>query len=297
MPNTKKKNQAEIAVTKERELSLIELNEKLSLHSAKFHDYEYPKISIIIPTFNSSSHLPTTLDTLIAMQYIDYEIVIVDGGSIDRTVAIVKGYHSERIRLFTLSECGRYEMLNRGISEAAGEYIGFLFPGDYYISPFAFLYIFTDAIKKQYPEFLYCGTVIRGGREDVKVLYRKFSLSLLQKGLQPTSLQACFFHRKVFEQVGKFSSHLTMRGGFDLFCRIAKQPQIRSSSLSRILVDYDLRIVTKEMVFAHFKETFLCNFKYFGFWRTLIWLCTQKDLYRLYKVWLRSFLFALGIQR
>ncbi len=78
-------------------------------------------ISVIIPTYNEEKALPATLHSLLA-QPGDYEVVVVDGGSTDRTREIVE---SLRITLLTSSK-GRATQMNAGAREARGEWLLFL---------------------------------------------------------------------------------------------------------------------------------------------------------------------------
>lgn len=273
---------------------LGELGDRLTQIEDKYHDYEFPKVSIIIPTFNCSQNISTTLDNLLEQKYLDYEIIVVDGGSTDRTVEIVKGYRDDRIRFYSAAGY-RYEMLNKGISQAKGRYLNFLFPGDFYIYKETLRLMMGLALETDEPELLYCGTLLRSGREGagVKILLRELSLRLLKRGQQPTSLQSCWFREDVFGILGKFDTTYTLRGGYELMCRFVLHGGFNVCTTKRVLTDYDLRFITKEMVFRHFAETWRTIRKYFGFFTSMRWLFIQKDIYRLLKLWYRATKVAL----
>ena len=79
-------------------------------------------ISVIIPTLNEEKALPDTLRHLLG-QAGDFEVIVVDGGSVDRTVEIVRG--EPRVRLLTASK-GRASQMNTGARHATGDWLLFL---------------------------------------------------------------------------------------------------------------------------------------------------------------------------
>lgn len=256
---------------------------------------QLPKVSIIIPTINCASIIPITLESLLVQDYPDFEIIIVDGGSEDRTPEVIERYRSNKIHLYSIALCSRYEMLNRGLSQSQGEYINFLFPGDFYLHPKTLKSIIALALDKDRPQLVYCGTLLRDAKTEVKVLYRELTLDLLKRGQQPTSLQSCWFRSDALRKLGKFNPTYSQRGGFDVMCRFMLQKDFRFASQKRILIDYDLRSVTREMVITHFLETMRTIYTYFGFFAMMRWLIFyQKDFRRITRLWMRSLRLAFS---
>lgn len=251
-----------------------------------FNDYEYPKVTVVIPTYNCAQIISLTLETVLDQQYPDFEVAVIDGGSQDRTLEVVKSFRDDRIRIFSVSGFHRYEMMNRGITRASGQYIAFLFPGDFYVWRHTLKLLMTKALELDSPDLIYCGAILRDGKGTLKHLYRPLTQDLLRMGQQPTTLQSCFFKKDIFRKIGKFDTALELRGGFDLLCRFMQTSNLRFGSVHRILTDYDLRIVTRKMVVAHFFESMRIVYRYFGLKMTLRWLIHQKDTSRLFNLWL-----------
>jgi len=115
-----------------------------------------PRVSVIIPTYNSAKYISETLDSVLAQTYRDYEIIVVDDGSTDNTYEIIKQYHVNNIQDIQLIEmtnpskraqqAQRAELIyiykqnggpasarNVGIKNAKGEYIAFLDSDDLWL--------------------------------------------------------------------------------------------------------------------------------------------------------------------
>lgn len=83
-------------------------------------------ISVVIPLYNKEKSIASTLQTVLHQTFNDYEIVIVNDGSTDNSVAEVEKVHDIRIRLINQQNAGVSAARNRGIEEAKGDLIAFL---------------------------------------------------------------------------------------------------------------------------------------------------------------------------
>jgi glycosyltransferase involved in cell wall biosynthesis len=262
-----------------------------------FAPQSFPKLTIIIPTYNSSRNISLSLDSLLEQEYPELEIIIIDASSTDRTLDIIRSYNDPHIRMCSVTSFNRFEMLNKGISMANGFYINFLFPGDYYIDLRTLKFIMNLANEKDHPDLVYGGSIIRDGRSEAKILNRELTTDLLKKGQQPTSLQSCFFLTDTLRNMGKFEPDLSMRGGLEILCRFLNHPQLKVASTKRVLTDYDLLTVSRRMVLRHFWETFRIIKSYFGYRAVFQWLLIQKDIKRFFKIWSRKVKSAFLDQR
>lgn len=89
-----------------------------------------PKLSIIIPTFNSEGAIQRCLQSIHVQTFTDYEIVIQDGGSSDQTVELIQNFQYEnpgvRIELMQEPDEGPYDAMNKGVRRASGDWLYFL---------------------------------------------------------------------------------------------------------------------------------------------------------------------------
>ena len=93
-------------------------------------------ISVIIPLYNKETGIATALRSLLSQTYQDFEVIVVDDGSTDGSVAIVETFNDQRIKLIQQQNAGVSAARNRGIAEAKGKYIAFLDADDEWMPGF-----------------------------------------------------------------------------------------------------------------------------------------------------------------
>jgi Glycosyltransferases involved in cell wall biogenesis len=256
--------------------------------STQYPDEAYPKVTVIIPTYNSALLLPLTLESLLSQDYPELEIVVVDASSEDRTIEAVKSYGSEKIRVYSVSQFQPFEMLNRGISLATGEYINFLNPGDLYLFKGTLKFMMGLALSNGNPDVLCAASLVRVRGLEVSLWSAPLNLENLSYGEEPTFLKSCFFEKSLFQQIGKFDPSYRLRGDFDLFCRFCLKGDLKSVSTSRVVVDTDEKGLQRKEIWENFKETWKILYRNFGLKRALRWLMVQEDLQEFINLSLRD---------
>ena len=101
------------------------------------------KLSIITVNFNDAQGLERTINSVIAQTFHDYEFIIIDGGSTDGSVDIIKKYESHVNFWASEPDGGIYQGMNKGLRQAKGEYVNFMNGGDSYHSPDVLEVIFS----------------------------------------------------------------------------------------------------------------------------------------------------------
>lgn len=92
----------------------------------------FMKFSIIIPLYNKESYVADTIQSVLNQSFDDYEIIVVDDGSQDNSVEVVKQFSDSRIKLTQQKNAGVSNARNRGISQANGKWICFLDADDWF---------------------------------------------------------------------------------------------------------------------------------------------------------------------
>jgi glycosyltransferase involved in cell wall biosynthesis len=92
----------------------------------------FPKISVITVCFNAASTVEKTITSVLAQNYPSLEYIVVDGGSKDKTLEIVKKYQNKISLVISEPDNGPFDAMNKGISLANGELIGIINADDWY---------------------------------------------------------------------------------------------------------------------------------------------------------------------
>jgi glycosyltransferase involved in cell wall biosynthesis len=128
-------------------------------------------VSIIIPLYNKASHIARALNSVLAQNHPDFELIVVDDGSTDDSAAIVRRYSDPRIRLVTQSNAGVSAARNRGVQETSSDWLAFLDADDEW-SP-DFLETVLD-LHQRFPDAAVCGTAYRQAKPNGEVRVSRF---------------------------------------------------------------------------------------------------------------------------
>lgn len=120
------------------------------------------KVSVVVPVYNASQHLRTTLDSLINQSLDDIEIIAIDDASTDNSLNILKEYekaYPNKMRVLINSHnLGQGATRNKGIKLAKGEYIGFV-DSDDYVSFEMYKTMYENASLNDFPEVIAIGLI------------------------------------------------------------------------------------------------------------------------------------------
>jgi glycosyltransferase involved in cell wall biosynthesis len=102
------------------------------LTNAMITDKRYPLVSVITVVYNGEAYIEETLRSVVGQTYPNIEYIVVDGGSSDKTLAIIEKYRSGITHLISEKDRGIYDAMNKGQLAASGEWVSFLNGGDYF---------------------------------------------------------------------------------------------------------------------------------------------------------------------
>lgn len=114
-----------------------------------------PKVSVVIPLYNKAPYIARALDSVLAQTVQDFEIIVVNDGSTDRSETIVNGYNDPRIHLINQKNQGVSAARNRGIDAAQAELVAFLDADDEWLPKFLEIILL---MREKYPEAGVYGT-------------------------------------------------------------------------------------------------------------------------------------------
>ncbi len=184
---------------------------------------ENPLVSVIIPTYNRGWILKETIDSVLAQDFTDFELIVVDDGSTDNTQSILSSY-KEDIVVLRQDNKGVSSARNRGIVSASGQFIAFLDSDDLWLSQK--LSVQVDFFNTN-PDALICQTEekwIRNGiRVNPKKRHKKLSGDIFEHSLYLclVSPSAVMIRRSLFEKAGMFDETLPACEDYDMWLRIS----------------------------------------------------------------------------
>ena len=184
---------------------------------------ENPLVSVIIPTYNRGWILKEAIDSVLAQEFTDFELIVVDDGSTDNTQDILNSY-KEDIVVLRQDNKGVSSARNRGIVSASGRFIAFLDSDDLWLP--GKLFVQVDFFNAN-PEALICQTEeiwIRNGiRVNPKKRHRKFSGNIFELSLYLclVSPSAVMIKQSLFEKTGLFDESLPACEDYDMWLRVS----------------------------------------------------------------------------
>lgn len=158
------------------------------------------KLSIITVVYNACENLKLTIDSICGQRSQEFEYIVVDGGSTDGTVELIK--NCKRIdKYISEADRGIYDAMNKGISLAEGEIILFLNAGDKFYDENITLKVLKQLENNSF-DIAYGDVVLN----DKKKLLKKQPEKLEDNYLLTNNIchQSMFFNKRIFEKIGFF---------------------------------------------------------------------------------------------
>lgn len=210
-----------------------------------------PLISIITVSYNAVSVIEETISSIVNLNFDDYEYIIVDGESNDRTIDVIRKYQHKISHWISEPDKGIYDAMNKGADIAKGEYIIYINAGDK-ILDFNFNFLKSNKNKD-----VYYGNILV---DDNKVIV-PYDLKIIGYAM-PFCHQAVIVKTVLVKEYG-FNSNYKIAADFDLFQRLIKDNKIFkyeeatmamfegggiSSQMSKLYVKEYLSIILKNKI-------------------------------------------------
>lgn len=200
------------------------------------------KISVITVCYNSALTIKETLESVALQRYKNFEHLIIDGGSKDGTLKIIRAWNGHPVRLISEFDEGIYDAMNKGVKLATGDVVAFLNADDFYKDANVLGQV-AQVMQAERLDALY-GDVefFRPGQRGIvarRYNSGRFTTGRLGWGWMPAH-PALFVRRALFERYGLFRTDYRIAGDFEFIARVFKHPELRHRHLSESLVRMQL---------------------------------------------------------
>ena len=194
------------------------------------------KISVITVCFNSQNTIKRTILSVLNQSYENIEYIIVDGGSNDNTIKIIKEFSNEISYFISEKDNGIYDAINKGINIASGDYILILSSNDFFYSNSTiqkivdFHTIHNCSIS--IADVIYC--------DSKGVISRYYSANfwkpfLLKLGFMPPH-QASVIKTSLYKKLGGYSLNYKIASDYDIFVRFLLDNKIHFQYANEIRI-------------------------------------------------------------
>lgn len=187
-----------------------------------------PKISIITPSFNQGKYLEKTILSVLDQNYTNLEYIIIDGGSTDNSLEIIKKYSKHIVYWVSEKDDGQTQAINKGFKLATGDLISWMNSDDVYLKN-----SFKSIADKynRYPDVdvFYADKININERGDFirAFRYHPFDMNAFIYHKMSMCNQACFWKRSVFDKIGLLDETIKFVMDMEYFIRMGSNKGIK----------------------------------------------------------------------
>lgn len=183
----------------------------------------WPRVSIVTPSYNQAQFIEETIRSVLLQGYPDLEYIIMDGGSTDGSVEIIRKYEPWLTYWVTERDAGQVDAINKGFARATGEILAYINSDDYYL-PGALHHV--SEVYRQSSFDLAAGASRYVDLEDRPIRVHKYYVTDLLDILDLRALYSAwitqsevFWSRQVWEKCGGFSDHYRIVFDYEYWAR------------------------------------------------------------------------------
>ena len=180
------------------------------------------KVSIITVSYNSARTIRATIESVLSQDYPNLEYLIVDGGSTDGTVAILREYADRITRWVSEKDEGMYDAMNKGIAMATGDVIGILNSDDTYLTNYVVSKM-MQALTAAQADVVFADLILVDQHHPEKVLRYydsgNFKPSKFRYGWMPAH-PTVFIRKPIYDAVGPFVTDYKIAADYEMLIRV-----------------------------------------------------------------------------
>jgi len=216
------------------------------------------KVTVITVCYNSQKFIEKTIDSVLAQKYENIEYLIIDGGSEDLTLSIIKKYanSSDKIKWLSEEDGGIYDAMNKGISLASGDIVGFLNSDDFYANDIVIstvvdnlnnsnhdlCYADLDYVSRDFP-----GVILRKWKS------RSFEFGLFAKGWCPAHT-TLFIKRQALLDLGFYDLSYSSGNDVEWMMRALEVHRFKSNYIPQVFIKMRMGGVSNSSIIGIYRQ-------------------------------------------
>lgn len=202
----------------------------LLIIGCEYINIKYPKITVVTPSFNQGKYLEKTIHSIIDQNYPNLEYIIIDGGSTDNSIEIIKKFEKHLSYWVSEPDKGQYNAINKGFQRSTGEIMTWINSDDIFLpwtlKTISEIFMTLTEVEwvTGFPAYIY------GSESYIEIsCIRPFSQELIQKGFYEgrkihfIQQEGTFWRKNLWMKSGGYiDDNLKLAGDFDLWYRFSK---------------------------------------------------------------------------
>jgi len=213
------------------------------------------KISIITVCYNSAEYFEKAIESVLSQDYDNFEYIIIDGGSTDGSVDIIRKYEDRLAYWVSEPDDSLYDAMNKGIAKASGDIIGMINSDDYYF-PGAFKKVAAAFEGKNLDENIFWGDMMYG---DERVLgWRDWNVKRGAFAPHPSM----FCPKNIYDRIGTYSLDYKILADYDFMYRAINYHHIKNIYLPEAIAFFRPGGLASQNILPSLKEELSVKLRY-----------------------------------
>jgi len=215
-----------------------------------------PKISVITVVWNDAKGLERTIKSVISQTYENLEFIVIDGGSTDGTLEVIKKYANKIDYWVSEKDNGIYDAMNKGIKVATGTWVNFMNAGDIFVSNNVLNSIDWDKYNNK---VLIYGKKIQNGK-----VIEPLPLKMLEVGIIHANHQSMFFNKYLLQNELYYNIKYKIYGDYELVNRIYIKYRDKIKYINKIIADFEGGGISSTPSFQKRKDKYMIIYESYG---------------------------------
>jgi glycosyltransferase involved in cell wall biosynthesis len=213
------------------------------------------KISIITVCYNAEEYFEEAIESVLSQDYDNFEYIIIDGGSTDGTLDVIRKYEDRLAYWVSEPDRGLYDAMNKGIEKASGDIIGMINADDYY---------FPDAFKKVADAFedknldgnIFWGDIMHG--EERVLGWRDWNVKRGAFAPHPSM----FCPKRIYDQIGTYNLKYKILADYDFMYRAINHYHVKHIYLPENIAFFRPGGIASQNILSSLKEELAVKISY-----------------------------------